>query len=267
MNIYAFPPIAAALDGAASIVQFLTTVLQPLAGANSAALSVVLITLLVRLVLIPVGLSQARAQRMRRRLAPRLAELQRRHGKNPERLRREMAALYADENASPLAGCLPLLIQAPILSLLYGVFILPTINGHPNTLLTQTLIGAPLGTSLATAVTRGDDPVGVVVGFAVVAVIATVALISRRRTLSTAAASPGGSAGAPALVPLTAGTSPGQATPGVPAIPASVLQAMSWLPLITVVVAAFVPLAASLYLVVTTTWALAEREVLRRVIR
>jgi hypothetical protein len=53
--------------------------------------------------------------------------------------------LYRDEGASPFAGCLPMLIQAPIVGLLYSVFLHPTIGGHPNALLTESLFGVPLG--------------------------------------------------------------------------------------------------------------------------
>ncbi|MCS5736180.1 YidC/Oxa1 family membrane protein insertase [Herbiconiux daphne] len=274
MNIYAFGPIAAALDGAYAVIQALSAALAALAGANAAAVAIVLVTVLVRTALIPVGLSQARAQRMRRRLAPRIAELRRRHGKNPERLQRETMALYAEENASPLAGCLPLLIQAPVLSLIYGLFILPTINDHPNALLSQTLVGAPLGTGFVAAIGSGSDPQGVVVSAVILALIAGISLVSRWRGLrwsaADAAGGSGGSGGgrggqgsASASVSASAGTSGALAAlaPG-----GSAARLLSWLPLVTVVVAAFVPLAASLYLLVTTAWTVTEREILRRTV-
>jgi YidC/Oxa1 family membrane protein insertase len=254
VNIYAFGPIAAALDGAYAVIQLLVTALAPIAGANAAALAIVLITVLVRITLIPVGLSQARAQRMRRRLAPKLAELRRRHGANPERLQRETMALYREENASPLAGCLPLLIQAPVLSLIYGLFLLPTINGHPNELLAQTLAGAPLGTSFTTALTSGTDPIGVVVSAVILSLIAGIALLSRRQGLRAAlTATPADAAAADGAMAAFA--------PG-----GSAARILSWLPLITVLFAAFVPLAASLYLLITTAWTLGERELLHRII-
>jgi YidC/Oxa1 family membrane protein insertase len=288
VNIYAFGPVAAALDAASTVLQFLSSALQPLAGGASAALAVVALTVLVRLVLIPVGVSQARAQRMRTRLAPRLAELQRRHRRDPQRLQRETMALYAAENASPLAGCLPLLLQAPVLSLVYGLFILPTINGHPNVLLTEWLLGAPLGTSFAAAVGAvvSGHPLQASAGLAVLpgspdalpalvvtgvvlVLLAAVALVSRRVTLALAPV--------PAVAPVSgssaaSGSSSGApgAAPGLPAAlaPGGGLQrALSWLPLMTVVIAAFVPLAAALYLLVTTTWTVAERALLHRLIR
>ncbi len=89
MDLYAFPPIAALLDGAHALLMGLADLLEPLAGAASAAAAVVLVTLLVRAALIPVGISQAKAERTRARLAPRIAELRRRHANDPERLQRE----------------------------------------------------------------------------------------------------------------------------------------------------------------------------------
>lgn len=91
----------------------LSDLLTPLAGASAAALAVMLVTLLVRALLIPVGISQAKAEQTRARLAPKLRELQRRHKKNPERLQKETMALYRAENTSPFAGMLPVLAQAP----------------------------------------------------------------------------------------------------------------------------------------------------------
>ena len=125
MDLYAFPPIAALLDGAHAILMALTDLLEPFAGAASAAAAIVLVTLLVRAALIPVGVSRAKAERTRARLAPRIAELRRRLANDPERLQRETMKLYSDEGASPMVGCLPMLIQAPIV----GV-----IDGHPHTL-------------------------------------------------------------------------------------------------------------------------------------
>jgi len=274
MNIYAFGPIAAALDAAYAVLQFLITLLAPLAGVHSAALAIVVLTIVVRLALIPVGISQARAQRTRTRLAPRIAELRKRHAKNRERLQRETMALYAEEKASPFAGCLPLLIQAPILSLVYGLFLLPTINGHPNTLLDATLGGAPLGTSFVTALTSGTDPQGVVVSAIVLVLIAAIAVVSRQRSVGlarVAAASAGAGSGAGSGSGGTSGTAGGAAAlpAGLPAAfgaDGSATRILSWLPLITVVFAAFVPLAASLYLLVTTAWTLGERTILARFI-
>ena len=242
MDFYSFPPIAVALEGAYSLVTWLAATLTPLAGTASAALAVVLVTLAVRALLIPVGVSQVRAELTRRRLAPLLQELRRRHAENPELLQRKTMQLYADEKASPFAGCVPTLLQAPVLSLLYGLFVLPAVNGHANSLLEAELLGVPLGTSFVAVLIRGPLDLEALVFVGLLGCIGAVAWLSRRLALRA------------------------QQPADVPEQLRSITHALSWLPFLTVVFAAVVPLAATLYLAVTTAWTLVERTVLRRVL-
>lgn len=246
MDFYSFAPIAAVLDGAYTVVTALASLLAPLAGGASAALAIILITVLVRAALIPVGRSQVRAEFTRRRLAPKLQELRRRHGKNPDVLQRKTMELYAREKASPLAGCLPMLAQLPVISTLYALFILTTVNGHPNHLLTEQLGGVPLGTSLVTLLGTAEPWPGLIVFAVALTLIAATAWLSRRVALRFAE---------------------GQPTDGVPPAMQSLMGPLSWVPFLTVVFAAVVPLAATLYLTVTTAWTLAERVILRRVMQ
>lgn len=241
MDIFAFPPLAALLDAAHGALAGLATLVDPLAGASAAALAVVLVTLLVRALLIPVGFSQARAEQTRARLAPRLRELQRRQRKNPERLQKEMLELYRSENTSPFAGMLPVLAQAPIVGILYTLFIRPEIAGHPNDLLTHDLFGAPLGTSLLSAVFGGTASASTLLVFgALIAVMLVVAEITRR--VFRPAPVEGDS-------PLNSPT---------------MLRVTGALHYLTAVFAVFVPLAAALYLTVTVVWTLVQRVLLRR---
>ncbi|MCU1446164.1 membrane protein insertase YidC [Cryobacterium sp.] len=263
MDIYAFGPIAAVLDAAYRVLHNLTLFLTPLAAADAAALAIIVVTVTLRLVLIPVGVSQARAQQLRQRLAPRLAELRRRHGTDPARLQRETMALYAAENASPLAGYLPLLVQAPVLSIVYGLFVLQDINGHDNALLAGGLLGSPLGASILTGWGAGQAPAVLAVGLLLLAVLLVAQLLSRRLMLAQGAAAAGATTPAvgapPAASPAAAGLSP--------AAQLTMTRALSWLPLISVVFAAFVPLAAALYLTVSALWSVTERALLWRLLR
>jgi len=240
MDIFAIPPLTLLLDGAYNALLSLSSLLEPLAGAAASALAVILVTLLVRSALIPVGVSQAKAEQMRARLAPKMRDLQKRHGKDRERLQRETMALYRDEQASPLAGCLPLLVQAAVVGTLYTLFLRPQIAGHANALLSHELFGAPLGTSLLQALGSGglDVPTGTV--WAVVLVIIVVVADISRRVFRPQA---------PADGPL--------ASPGM-------LRVMNGLHYLTAAFATVVPLAAALYLVVTVTWTLVQRTLLRR---
>lgn len=240
MDLFAIPPVATILDLAYTGLMSLSHLLEPLAGTASAAFAIVLVTLVVRALLIPTGIAQARAEQVRARLAPRLRELQKRWRKNPERLQRETMQLYRDERTSPFAGCAPVLAQAPIVGILYAVFLHPVIAGHPNALLDETLAGVPLGTSLVGAIGAGtvDIPTAIV-GAALVLAIAAVGEITRRVFR---------------MQPPTA-DSPG------PSIPTGILGALQFA---SAVVALFVPLAAGLYLLVTVTWTLVQRILLRR---
>lgn len=70
MDLFSFPPIAAILDAAYALLMGLASLLQPITGGASAAVAVVILTLLVRTILIPTGIAQAKADQTRARLAP-----------------------------------------------------------------------------------------------------------------------------------------------------------------------------------------------------
>jgi YidC/Oxa1 family membrane protein insertase len=241
MDLFSFPPISATLDAAYALLMGLASLLQPITGGASAAVAVVLLTLLVRTILIPTGVAQAKADQTRARLAPKLQVLQRRHKNDRERLQRETMKLYADEKASPFAGCLPVLIQAPLVGIIYTLFLHAVIAGHPNDLLTEQLWGVPLGASLIGSVGGGTLtwPAAAVFGI-VILLIVMVAEITRR-----------------VLRPLSAGAPSTSGAEGM-------LRLVDAMQFGTAVAAVFVPLAAALYLLITVTWTLAQRLVLRR---
>ena len=240
MDIYAFGPIAAILDAAYTALTALETALEPLAGTAAAAAAVILITLLIRTALIPVGVSQAKAEQTRARLAPKLRELQKRHKKDPERLQRDTMQLYRDENTSPFAGCLPVLLQAPVIGVLYTLFLRTDIAGHANELLTHDLFGASLGTSLVHMLFTGPFSLPTLLVYMVlIGIMIVVAEITRR-----------------VFRPTASGDSP-LSSP-------SMLRVTNALHYLSAVFAVFVPLAASLYLAVTVVWTLVQRMLLRR---
>jgi YidC/Oxa1 family membrane protein insertase len=240
MDFFSWPPIAAILDAAYGFVTALSAAVEPFAGTAAALVAIVVLTVLVRLILVPVGISQVRAEYTRRRLAPALAELQRAHGANRELLARKTMELYQAERTSPFAGMLPLLAQLPVISLVYAVFTHATIAGHANTLLGEHVFGAPLGTSFVGLAGSASVWPGFWVYAAVLVLIAAVTTVSRRVL---ALPQPEGSA-----------------------TPTGALRALSFLPYVTVVFAAFVPLAAAVYILTTTAWTVVERATLRRLL-
>lgn len=249
MNIYEFPPIKLLVSGAYWLVTALSDLLQPLAGESSAAIAVIVLTLAVRTLLIPVGLSQVRAGITRKRLAPKIAELQKRHKGNQQVMQEKLMELYREENASPFAGCLPVLLQIPVLMAVYGLFVQPTIGGQANELLGHTLFGIPLSSSLVGLIGAGELTwvAGLLYAGLIVA-IAVVAALSRHLLMPQ---------------PTTSATDSANQLPGGVDL-SGMTRMLSFMPFLTAVFAAFVPLAATLYLMTTTAWTLVERITINR---
>jgi YidC/Oxa1 family membrane protein insertase len=233
----------------ATLVEHLADLLQPLFGASAAAAAIVLFTALVRLLVHPLSRAAARGQKARTALQPKIAELRRKHGKNPERLQRAVLELHAEEKVSPLAGCLPGLLQVPAFFLLYHLFSSDTIGGRANGLLAHELFAAPLGGRWSDALQDGLFGGAGLVYAGLFAVVACVALFSYRLSKRMMAANP-----AVPAVPA------GEQVPGLGAV----TRVMPFLSFLTLVTVAVVPLAAALYVVTSTTWSVVERAVLYR---
>ncbi|WP_017600535.1 YidC/Oxa1 family membrane protein insertase [Nocardiopsis lucentensis] len=234
--MYGFGPIAAAVSLLSAVLAALTSFLTPLAGGFAAGAAVVVLTMLVRLLLVPLGVAQVRAEKARARIAPRLAELTARHKNDPTRLVEEQRKVFAEAGTSPLAGCLPGLAQAPVLIAVYGLFTGAAVADEP--LLEHTFAGVELGSTLGASA----DGFLVAPVFAVLLVLLAALAWASRRYL---------------VLPSMAATPSGRPP---------VAAALSWIGFLPVVIAAFVPLAAGLYLVTTTAWTLGERLLLRRLL-
>ncbi|SOD86318.1 YidC/Oxa1 family membrane protein insertase [Streptomyces sp. Ag109_G2-15] len=234
----------------ARLVEQLADLLQPLFHASAAAAAIVLFTALVRLLVHPLSRAAARGQRARAELQPRIAELRKKHAKEPERLQKAVLELHAEEKVSPLSGCLPSLLQLPAFFLLYHLFSNTSIGGETNGLLAHELFAAPLGGRWADALSGGGvfGAAGLVY-LALFALVAAVAAFNYRRTKLMMAKNP---------VTVTAGQ--GEQVPGLGAVN-KVMPFMSFFTLVTVAV---VPLAAALYVVTSTTWSAVERAALYR---
>jgi YidC/Oxa1 family membrane protein insertase len=265
----AFPGVP--VDAAYHVVSAFAVVLTPLLGGLAAAAAIVLFTMAVRLLILPLSYRAMRGLAAQARIAPRVQALRRQHAGQPDRLQRELADLYKSEGSGMLAGCLPLLLQWPFLSVMYLLFRSANAGGVRNALLGHDLFGAPLGSHWL----GGAGPLstqGAVFG-GLFLLLAGIGWLSARvaRRLAPAADSPADisvGAGSPESVRSTRRSGP-QAPgrpEGLPAGPAAAAaNAVAWLaPFVTVVVAAFVPLAAGLYLVTSAAWTLAERTLLYR---
>ncbi len=83
--------------------------------------AIILLTLAVKLVLHPLTRKQLRSMKEMQKLQPQLQALQRKFRDEPERLNREIMDLYRAHGVNPFGGCLPMLLQMPVLFALYRV--------------------------------------------------------------------------------------------------------------------------------------------------
>jgi YidC/Oxa1 family membrane protein insertase len=90
---------------------------------NQTIAAVALLTLLMRLLLTPLMLNQQKTARKQQELQPKLRELQEKYKNDRERLAQEQMKLYREVGISPMGGCLPLLIQLPLMIGLYQAII------------------------------------------------------------------------------------------------------------------------------------------------
>jgi YidC/Oxa1 family membrane protein insertase len=266
------------------LVFALTSLLTPVAGGLAAVAAIVVFTAAVRLLLSPLSLRALRGQAAMARLMPQVQALRTRYARQPERFHRELSALYKREGSGPFAGFLPLLAQWPFLSVTYLLFRSATVDGTPNHLLSDGLFGVPLGAHWLSG--AGLLSVHGAVFVAILAILAALCWLSARLAKRTApvAAAPATGAGAvrggsrvPARAanrgkPRGAGAPPARRGGADPAAAPADSQAAGLLarvlPYVTVVIAAFAPLAAAIYLLTTVAWTLAERRLfLRRAAR
>ncbi|MEN6414015.1 MAG: YidC/Oxa1 family membrane protein insertase [Veillonellales bacterium] len=93
--------------------------LTEIVGLANYGLAIVLMTIVIKMALYPLTAKQVRSMKGLQILQPKMKELQEKYKDKPEKLKKEMAVLYQEAGVNPLAGCLPLLVQMPIL---IGIF-------------------------------------------------------------------------------------------------------------------------------------------------
>ena len=87
------------------------------------ALAIIVFTVAIRTVLAPLFAAQIRQQKEMQRMQPLIREVQRKHKGNAQKIQQEQMALYREHGVNPLGGCLPLVVQMPILIILYQAMI------------------------------------------------------------------------------------------------------------------------------------------------
>lgn len=113
------------MDFLANIVQQVLTVLYNFTesvGIPNLGLAIVIMTIIIKLIMYPLTQKQIQSTKAMMELQPKMKALQEKYKDDKQRLNMELANLYKTEGVNPLAGCLPLLIQMPIMiGIFYGI--------------------------------------------------------------------------------------------------------------------------------------------------
>ena len=88
-------------------------------------LSIILFTILTKVILFPLSLKQQKSMVKMQQVQPKLKEIQEKYKSDQQRQSEETMKLYKEHGVNPMGGCLPLLIQLPILFALYLVMYQP----------------------------------------------------------------------------------------------------------------------------------------------
>ncbi len=103
------------LSGLGSVLSFFYDLLP------SYGVAIVLLTVFVRVLLLPLTIKQTRSMQQMQQIQPKVKELQRKYKGNRQKLNEELMKLYKEHQVNPLGGCLPLLLQLPVFFALYQV--------------------------------------------------------------------------------------------------------------------------------------------------
>jgi YidC/Oxa1 family membrane protein insertase len=224
-------------DALYHVLTFFQELVEPLMGSQSYWFSIVMLTVAVRILLIPLTVKQVKSTRVMQELAPEIKKLQAKHKNDKTKLNEEMMALYKERGFNPMAGCWPLLAQMPFFFALYQVIYAQQIAGGPNVLIGKTFFGVPLQQHWLQLV--GWDKIFSAAGLTILALTTMMSLttyISQRQLMNK----------------QTAQVNPQQQ------------MIMRILPLMFFVFAVNVPLAVIIYWVTTNFWSVGQQYFLLR---
>jgi len=93
---------------------------------HSYGFAIILLTILMRIVLLPLTLKQTKSMHEMQKLQPKMKELQEKHKDNKEKLQEEMMKFYSEHKVNPFGGCLPLILQLPVFFALFEMLRKPS---------------------------------------------------------------------------------------------------------------------------------------------
>ncbi len=85
-------------------------------------LAIILFTIIIRIVLLPLSIKQTKSTAKMGAIQPEMKKVQEKYKKDPQKSQQEVMKLYKENGVNPMGGCLPMLIQMPILFALFAVF-------------------------------------------------------------------------------------------------------------------------------------------------
>ncbi|CAM3024001.1 membrane protein insertase YidC [Hathewaya histolytica] len=88
----------------------------------SYGLTIIAVTFLIKLLLLPLNIKSTKSMMKSSEVQSEVKKIQQKYKADPQRANQEVMKFYKENGINPMAGCLPLLIQMPILIALYGVF-------------------------------------------------------------------------------------------------------------------------------------------------
>ena len=130
-------PFQWVLDGLGQVLAWIYDVIP------SYGLSIMVLTIIIRLILMPIGIKQVKSMRAMQAIQPQMKKVQAKYKGNKQKQQEEMMKLYQEHGVNPLASCFPLLLQIPVFVCLYAV-LRPPLPGVDNHI--------PEGTALYSAV-------------------------------------------------------------------------------------------------------------------
>ncbi len=104
---YFVSPLAQALDFFAKIL------------FNNYGLSIILVTILIRFLVLPLMMTQIKSSKAMQQLQPEIKKIREKFKDNSQKVQEETMKLFQQHNVNPLSGCLPLIVQMPILIAFY----------------------------------------------------------------------------------------------------------------------------------------------------
>jgi len=87
--------------------------------------AIIILTIVFRIVLLPLGIKQIKSMQAMQALQPKIKEIQKKFKGNKQKIQEQTMKLYQEYGVNPLGGCLPLLLQFPILIAMYSVIRAP----------------------------------------------------------------------------------------------------------------------------------------------